>query len=119
MLKQTILASSGETTTITQTNAKNLLWSFPQMITHHTVTGCPMRAGDLLGSGTISGTNPGSEGSLLEQTSNGKKPIELKGGEKRTFLEDGDEINIRGWCVGKDGEKIGFGNCIGRICRND
>ena len=74
-----------------------------------------MQIGDLLGSGTISGTEPGSQGSLLEQCSNGKSKIQLNDGEERTFLEDFDTVTIRGWAGGANGELVGFGECIGRI----
>ncbi len=103
------------TTTITHTNARNLLFSFPQMLAHHSITGCPMQVGDLLGSGTISGTEPGTHGSLLEQCSNGKSKIKLNGNEERTFLEDYDTVTIRGWTGGADGELVGFGDCVGWI----
>jgi fumarylacetoacetase len=105
---------SASSTTICKTNAKNLLYSFPQMLAHHSVTGCNMQTGDLLGSGTISGTEPGTVGSLLEQTKSGKEPIEIAGGLKRTFLEDGDEVIITGMC-GEKGEYVGFGECKGII----
>src|ERR1700712_4800964 len=103
-------AASGNTTTISRTNACNLLWSFPQMLAHHSVSGCPMRTGDLLGSGTISGTEPKTQGSLLEQIQGGKVPLKLGGGEERLFLEDGDTVTIRGWS-GKEGGLVGFGEC--------
>ena len=74
-----------------------------------------MRAGDLLGSGTISGEGESERGSLLEQSKNGKSAIKLDGGEERMFLQDGDEITIRGWCGGKEGELVGFGECVGKI----
>jgi fumarylacetoacetase len=74
-----------------------------------------MRAGDLLGSGTISGTKEGSQGSLLEQNKGGNGTVTLQGDEKRTFLEDGDTITIRGWCVGKEGAFVSFGECVGQI----
>jgi fumarylacetoacetase len=91
------------------------MWSFPQMLAHHTINGCPFQPGDLLGSGTISGETPAEYGSFLEQSQNGKEFIMLNGDEKRTFLEDGDEITIRGVC-GVDGEAlVGFGECVGRI----
>lgn len=109
------IAESGTTTTVTRTNARNLLFSFPQMLAHHSVTGCPMQVGDLLGSGTISGTEPGTEGSLLEQCQNGKSVVRLRNGEERKFLEDGDVVTIRGWCGGEEGELVGFGECVGRI----
>ena len=85
------------------------------MLAHHSVTGCPMQVGDLIGSGTISGTEPHEYGSLLEQSANGKSSVELNGGEKRTFLEDGDTVTMRGWATGADGDLVGFGECIGQI----
>jgi fumarylacetoacetase len=101
-------------TIISQTDATNLLFSFPQMLTHHTITGCNLSTGDLLGSGTISGTEPGTEGSLLEQTSGGKTTVKLHDGLERKFLEDGDEITLRGLC-GEEGSFVGFGECVGKI----
>ena len=74
-----------------------------------------MRVGDLLGSGTISGTEPGTQGSLLEQCSNGKVAITLSDGNERMFLQDGDTVTIKGWVVGSDGERVGFGECTGTI----
>lgn len=107
-------SSSGSVTVITRTSGKNLLFSFPQMLAHHTSTGCNMNVGDLLGSGTISGTEAGSQGSLLEQTKNGKETIKLTDGEERAFLQDGDEVVLRGIC-GESGAYVGFGECGGRI----
>ncbi|KAF1943221.1 Fumarylacetoacetase [Clathrospora elynae] len=114
-LQVEIKTSSGNTTTVSNVNAQNLLWSFPQMLAHHTITGCPFQPGDLLGSGTISGNSPAEYGSFLEQSDNGKNAIALEGGEKRTFLEDGDEITIRGVCGADEGALVGFGECVGRI----
>lgn len=108
-------AESGETTTITRTNAQNLLFSFPQMLTHHSISGCPMQVGDLLGSGTISGLDAGSQGSLLEQSQNGTTEIQLNGDEKRSFLKDYDTVTIKGWAGSEDGALVGFGECVGRI----
>jgi fumarylacetoacetase len=104
------------TTTISNVSGANLLWSFPQMIAHHSVGGCPMNTGDLLGSGTISGKKEkgGDLGSMLEMSRGGKEEIMLAGMEVRTFLRDGDEVNITGVCGG-DGERVGFGDCKGRI----
>ena len=75
-----------------------------------------MQVGDLLGSGTISGTEPGTQGSMLEQCSNGKSTLKLKDGEERTFLEDGDTVILRGW-AGRDeeGSLVGFGECVGSV----
>jgi fumarylacetoacetase len=103
----------GKPTTISKTNARNLLFSFPQMLSHHTITGCNMNTGDLLGSGTISGTEPKTQGSLLEQT-NGKNPLKLEDGSERLFLEDGDTVVLRGM-AGSEGNYVGFGDCVGTI----
>ena len=108
-----LIAEDSAPETICKTSAKNLLFSFPQMLTHHSINGCAMNTGDLLGSGTISGTEPGSQGSMLEQTKNGKETLKV-GSKLRTFLEDGDEVVIRGMC-GEPGRYIGFGECRGRI----
>jgi len=113
-LEVELTSESGKGRVVTRTSAKNLLFSFPQMLAHHTSTGCNMNVGDLLGSGTISGTEPGSQGSLLEQTQNGKQPIKIAEGEERTFLQDGDEVVLRGVC-GERGAYVGFGECRGRI----
>lgn len=115
MLTNICLASSGKSSTVSKVNAKNLLWSFPQMLAHHTVNGCPFNPGDLLGSGTISGSTPAEYGSFLEQSQNGKNAIALEGGESRMFIEDGDEITIRGVCGSDDEALVGFGECVGRI----
>ena len=85
-----------------------------QQLAHHTASGCNTRVSDLMGSGTISGPTPESLGSLLEMTFNGREPITLASGEKRAFLEDGDEVDLRGWCQG-DGYRIGFGHCSGVV----
>ena len=103
----------GQPTLISRSNARNLLYSFPQMVAHHTITGCNLRSGDLLGSGTISGTEPKTQGSLLEQT-NGKTPLKLADGSERLFLEDGDTIVLRG-VAGTEGNYVGFGDCVGTI----
>jgi fumarylacetoacetase len=84
------------------------------MIAHHTITGCNLRPGDLLGSGTISGTESGTEGSMLEQTKGGKVPIQLKDGEERKFIQNGDTLIIRG-AYGSGDKKVGFGEVSGQI----
>lgn len=84
------------------------------MIAHHSVSGCNLRPGDLFGSGTISGEEPGTQGSLLEQIQGGKVAIKLNGGEERKFLQDGDTITIRGWS-GQEGGLVGFGDAVGMI----
>lgn len=84
------------------------------MIAHHTLGGCPLRPGDLLGSGTISGTELHQKGSLLEMSEGGKGHVTLNGGDVRKFILDGDTITIRG-AAGAPGQKVGFGECVGRI----
>ncbi|KAF8247527.1 Fumarylacetoacetase [Wilcoxina mikolae CBS 423.85] len=99
---------------ITRTSSKNLLWSFNQMVAHHAVTGCNLRTGDLLGSGTISGEGDGEAGCLLEATQGGKKVVRLGEGVERTWLEDGDEVVITGYCGDGDG-RVGWGECRGAV----
>lgn len=99
---------------ITETNFKSIYWSSAQQLAHHTSGGCAMRTGDLLGSGTISGSEPGSMGSLLELSWNGKNPIMLPNGDTRTFLEDGDKLELTGYAQG-DGFRIGFGEATGTV----
>lgn len=108
-------ASAGDTTRITETSGRNLIWSFPKMVAHHTIGGCNLRVGDLFGSGTISGTDEHSRGSMLEQNMGGKQPIKLSGGQTRMFLEDGDIITIRGVCGSEKDGLVGFGECTGAI----
>lgn len=101
-------------TSICRTNFRHMYWSMAQQLAHHTVSGCNVRVGDLMGSGTISGPTPDSFGSLLELTWNGKNPITLSSGAKRTFIEDGDTVAMAGWCQG-DGYRVGFGEVSGKI----
>ncbi len=93
----------------------SIFWTPAQMIAHHTSGGCNLRAGDLLGSGTVSGPSPGSLGCLLEITQRGTKPLRLSSGEQRLFLEDGDEVILRGYCEREGFRRIGFGECRGVI----
>ena len=93
----------------------DMYWSMSQMLAHHTSTGCNMRPGDLLGSGTISGPVKESRGCMLERTWRGTEPITLGDGTERRFLQDGDEVTIRGWCEGAGLPRIGFGECRGTI----
>ncbi len=90
-------------------------WTVAQMLTHHTVNGCNLQPGDLLGSGTQSGAQPAEAGSLLELTAGGKQPLQLAGGEMRTFLEDGDQVTLRGWCERPGCVRIGFGEATGTV----
>ncbi|MCS6884000.1 MAG: fumarylacetoacetase [Acidobacteriota bacterium] len=93
----------------------DMYWTIAQMLAHHTCNGCNLRPGDLIASGTVSGAERGSWGSLLELAWRGSRPIELPSGERRSFLEDGDEIIMRGYCVREGFRRIGFGDCRGRI----
>ncbi|KAM0273131.1 hypothetical protein ACHAQH_008480 [Verticillium albo-atrum] len=114
-LEVSVTTAKGNKTNVTKTSSKNLLWSWPQMLAHHTISGCNLRAGDLFGSGTVSGFDAGTHGSFLEQTQGGKVAIKLEGGEERKFVEDGDTITITGWAGSVDGELVGFGECVGQI----
>ncbi|XP_056427521.1 fumarylacetoacetase [Hyla sarda] len=103
-----------EPATICRSNFKYMYWTMKQQLTHHTVTGCNVRPGDLLASGTISGPDPESFGSMLELSWRGSKPIDLGNGHTRTFLRDGDTVVLRGYCQG-EGYRVGFGECSGTI----
>jgi len=97
------------------TSFRHAYWTIGQMVTHHTVNGCSLRAGDLLGSGTESGPTAEEAGSLLELSAGGSRPIKLPNGEVRTFLEDNDAIILRGWCERAGTARIGFGDCRGVV----
>ncbi|RZJ23822.1 MAG: fumarylacetoacetase [Acinetobacter sp.] len=99
---------------ICKTNFKYMYWSMAQQLAHHTIAGCNVQVGDLMGSGTISGPTPDSYGSLLEITWNATKPLTLSNGEQRTFIQDGDTVIMKGHCE-KDGLRIGFGEVTGKI----
>ncbi|KAH8398845.1 hypothetical protein KR222_008766 [Zaprionus bogoriensis] len=101
-------------TLISRSNFKHLYWTPLQQIAHHTATGCNLRPGDLMASGTISGETPDSYGSLLELCWRGTKTVQLQGGKTRKFLQDYDEVIIRGHCE-KNGLRIGFGSCAGQV----
>ena len=104
---------------LTRGNVKQAAyWTVAQLITHHTVNGCNLQPGDLLGSGTLSGPLPDQAGSLLELTLNGKKPMTLPNGESHTWLEDGDTLTIRGWCEREGAARIGFGEVSGTVLPN-
>jgi fumarylacetoacetase len=107
-------ASMNEAVRICHTNFKYMYWSSVQQLVHHASSGCAMNVGDLLGSGTISGPEKSQRGSLLEISWNGTEPVDLPGGVKRTFLEDGDSLVMHGWCQG-DGYRVGFGEVEGTI----
>jgi fumarylacetoacetase len=100
---------------LSRASFRDSYWTLAQMVAHHTSNGCNLQPGDVLGSGTLSGTTPDSLGSLMELSQGGKKPLELAGGETRTFLEDGDEVIQRGRCARDGYATIGFGAAAGRI----
>jgi fumarylacetoacetase len=98
-----------------KSNFRDMYWTMAQMLTHHASNGCNLQAGDLLASGTLSGADQSARGCLLELTSRGKDPVTLPSGEKRTFLEDGDEVIVRGYCEREGFRRIGLGGCAGTI----
>ena len=100
---------------LSNSNSKDLYWTVGQMLTHHASNGCNLQTGDLIASGTVSGREKNERGCLLELTWRGTEPIELPSGETRRFLEDGDEIIMKGYCEREGFRRIGFGECRGRI----
>ena len=109
-----IQPEGGEQEVLARTNYNEMYYSAAQQLAHHASSGCAMNAGDLLGSGTISGSEKSQYGSLLELSWGGKEPIELKDGSTRSFIEDGDTMILRGHAQG-DGFRVGFGACTGKI----
>ncbi len=100
---------------LSQGPATNMYWTPAQMIAHHSSNGCDLHPGDLLGTGTISGPKPGSFGSLMEISQNGKTPVMLNSGESRSFLEDGDQLILTAFASRDGYRRIGFGTCVGEI----
>lgn len=98
-----------------RSNFRDSYWTLAQLVAHHTVNGCNLQTGDLLGSGTQSGPDPGQGGSLLELSLGGKQPLRLANGESRAFLEDGDTVILRGHCERDGFRRIGFGECAGTV----
>ena len=99
----------------TRTNYKHAYWTAAQIVTHHSVNGCNLQPGDLLGTGTLSGPTLDSACALIELTTGGKHPIQLANGESRSWLEDGDTVVLRGWCQKDGAARIGFGECVGTV----
>ena len=100
---------------VSRSRMKDLYWTVAQMLTHHTSNGCNLRPGDLFATGTISGPGKDARGCLLELTWRGEEPLTLPGGETRKFLEDGDEVIMRGYCERPGTTRIGFGECRGVV----
>jgi fumarylacetoacetase len=104
-----------EAVRLSRGNFRDMYWTVAQLVAHHTSNGCNLQPGDLLASGTISGTDKDSRGCLLELTWRGTEPIQLPSGETRKFLEDGDEVILRGYCEREGLPRIGFGECRGVV----
>jgi fumarylacetoacetase len=100
---------------LSRSNFRHSYWTVSQLVAHHTVNGCNLEAGDLLGSGTQSGPAADEAGSLLELTASGKQPLTLASGETRTFLADGDRLTLRGWCEKPGCARVGFGEVAGTV----
>jgi len=101
---------------ISRTNLRHVYWTMPQQLAHATVNGASLRTGDLFASGTVSGPEPGTYGSLIELTWGGTQPLRLPDGSERAFLEDGDTVTLRGWCGGDGGRpRVGFGAVSGQV----
>ncbi len=101
---------------ITRTSFRHQYWTVAQMLTQHTVGGCNLQSGDILGTGTISGPTPEEAGAMVELSLGGTQPLTLTGtGEQRRFLEDGDAVVLRGWCEAPGAVRIGFGECRGQV----
>ena len=104
---------------LSRSNTKDLYWTVGQMLTHHASNGCNLQTGDLIASGTVSGKEKSERGSMLELSWRGTEPIELPNGETRRFLEDGDEVIMKGYCEREGFRRIGFGECRGRVIPAD
>jgi fumarylacetoacetase len=100
---------------LSRSNFRDAYWSVAQMLAHHSSGGCNLRTGDLLGTGTQSGPQPGQGGSMLELSMGGKQPLALPGGESRSFLQDGDTVILRAHCERAGARRIGFGECSGTV----
>ena len=100
---------------LSRSNFTDAYWTVAQLVAHHTVNGCNLASGDLLGTGTLSGAAAGQAGSLLELTNGGKTPLRLSNGEARTWLDDGDSVILRASCTRDGARRIGFGECRGTV----
>jgi fumarylacetoacetase len=113
-LEVSIQPENGEETIVSESNFHHMYWNMNQQLAHHTVNGCNIRCGDMIASGTISGPAEGSFGSMLEIAWKGTRPVKMKDGSERTFIQDNDKVIIRGR-ASKDGVRVGFGACEGLI----
>jgi fumarylacetoacetase len=109
-----IKPENAEEMLVSHSNYKFMYWTMEQQLAHHTVNGCNIKIGDMMGSGTISGPTPESFGSMMEITWRGTKPVKMKDGSERKFINDHDTVIMRGYCK-KDGVRIGFGECAGKV----
>jgi fumarylacetoacetase len=100
---------------VSATSFRHQYWTVAQMVTQHTVGGCNLHSGDLIGTGTISGPTPPEAGAIIELTQGGRAPIPVGDGEQRAFLQDGDAVLLRGWCERPGAARIGFGECRGLV----
>jgi len=116
LLQTTRMRERGEAAVrICCTNYRHAYWTLAQMVAHHTVNGCNLQTGDLLGTGTLSGPAATEAAALIELTAGGKHPVALPGGEQRSWLEDGDTVVLRGWCEQPGAARIGFGECSATV----
>ena len=115
LLTPAMRGAGQDAATICRTSYRHAYWTVAQLVAHHSVNGCNLRPGDLLGSGTLSGPTPDQAGALIELTGGGKHPLTMPNGERRTYLEDGDAVVIRGWCEKAGAARIGFGECVGTV----
>lgn len=113
-LEVELVPAGGPARRVTLSNFRHLYWTMAQQLAHHTVSGCDVRTGDLMASGTVSGPDKESRGCLLELTWRGEEPIEFEDGQRRTFLHDGDRVTMTAWCQGA-GYRIGFGEVTGVV----
>ena len=113
-LEVSLQPENSEESLICQSNHKYMYWNLTQQLAHHTVNGCNVRCGDLMGSGTISGPTPNSYGSMMELSWRGSKPLKLKDGSERKFIQDNDTVILRGFSS-KDGIRVGFGEVITKV----
>ena len=113
-LEVAIQPQKAKESVVSRSNFKYMYWNMAQQLAHHTVNGCPVNSGDMMGSGTISGPTPDSFGSMLELTWRGEKPIKMKDGTERKFINDNDTVIMRGYCQ-KDDTRIGFGEVSNKL----